>query len=44
MHVEEALAIWHFSIILISLSVEVAVVTDFLVRAKILPLEKPFST
>ena len=38
MHVEEAFATWHFSIILISLRVEVALITDFLVQAKILPL------
>ena len=40
MHVEEAFATWHFSIILISLRVEVALITDFLVHAKILPLRK----
>ena len=40
MHVEEAFATWHFSIILISLRVEVALITDFLVHAKILPLWK----
>ena len=40
MHVEEACATWHFSIILISLRVEVAQISDFLVglHAKILPL------
>ena len=38
MHVEEACVIWHFSIILISLKVEVAQISDFLVHAKILPL------
>ena len=38
MHVEEANATWHFSIILISLRVEVAQISDFLVHAKILPL------
>ena len=38
MHVEEAFATWHFSIILISLRVEVALITDFLVVAEILPL------
>ena len=38
MNVEEAFATWHFSIILISLRVEVALITDFLVHAKILPL------
>ena len=38
MHVEEASAIWHFSIILISLRVEVAQISDFLVHAKFLPL------
>ena len=40
MHVEEACAAWHFSIILISLRVEVAQISDFLPHAKILPLEK----
>ena len=39
---EEASATWHFSIILISLRVEVAQISDFLVRAKILPLRKAF--
>ena len=38
MHVEEAFVTWHFSIILISLRVEVSLITDFLVHAKILPL------
>ena len=38
MLVEEAFATWHFSIILISLRVEVTLITDFLVHAKILPL------
>ena len=32
-----AYATWHFSIILISLKVEVAHISDFLVLAKILP-------
>ena len=36
MHVEEAYATWHFSIISISLRVEVAQISDFLVHAKIL--------
>ena len=40
MHVEEAFATWHFSIILISLGAEVALITDFLVHAKVLPLGK----
>ena len=40
MHVEEAYATWHFSIILISLRVEMAQISDFLVHAKILPLWK----
>ena len=40
MHVEEAYATWHFSIILISLRVEVAQISDFLVHAKIVPLRK----
>ena len=44
MHVEEAFATWHFSIILISLKVEVALMTDFLVHAKIWRFEKPFLT
>ena len=35
---EEAYAIWHFSIVLISLRVEVAQISDFLVHAKILSL------
>ena len=38
MHEEEGYAIWHFSIILISLRVEVAQISDFLGQAKILPL------
>ena len=38
MHVEEACATWHFGIILISLRVEVAQTSDFLLHAKILPL------
>ena len=42
MHVEEAYATWYFSIILISLRVEVAQISDFLVLAKILPLWKAF--
>ena len=42
MHVEETYATWHFSIILISLKVEVAQISDFLVLAKILPLWKAF--
>ena len=37
MHVEEACATWHFSIILISLKVEVAQISNFLLHAKILP-------
>ena len=44
MHVEEAFATWHFSIILISLRVEAAQISDFLVDAKILHFEKFFST
>ena len=44
MHVEEAWATGHFSIILISLRVEVAHISDFLVHAKILPLLKAFLT
>ena len=42
MHVEEACATWHFNIILISLSVEVAQISEFFVHAKILPLWKAF--
>ena len=42
MHVEEAYATWHFWIILISLRVEVAQISDFLVHAKILPFWKAF--
>ena len=42
MHVEEAYATWHFSIILISLRVEVAQISDFLLHVKILPLRKAF--
>ena len=42
MHVEEAYATWHCSIILISLRVEVAQISDFLVHAKILPHQKHF--
>ena len=40
MHVEEACVTWHFSIILISLKVEVAQISESLVHAKILPLRK----
>ena len=42
MQVEEAYATWHFSIILISLKVEVVQILDFLVHAKSLPLWKAF--
>ena len=42
MHVEEGYAAWHFSIILISLKVEVAQISIFLVHAKILLLWKAF--
>ena len=38
----KAYASWHFSIILISLRVEVAHISNFLVHAKILPLRKAF--
>ena len=38
MYVEEAFATWHFNIVLISLRVEVAQISDFLVHAIILPL------
>ena len=42
MHVEEACATWHFSVILIRLREEVTQVSDFLVHAKTLPLGKAF--
>ena len=42
MHKEEAYAPWHFSIILTSLRIEVAQISDFLVQAKILPFWKAF--
>ena len=42
MLVEEAYATWRFSIILISLRVKVAQISNFLVHAKILPLRKAF--
>ena len=42
MYVEEAFAARHFSIIFISLRVEEALILDFLVHAKILPLWKAF--
>ena len=42
MHVQEAYATWHFSIISISLRVEVAQISEFLVHVKILPLWKAF--
>ena len=35
MHVDEAYATWYFSIILISLRVKVAQISDFLEHAKI---------
>ena len=38
MHVEEAYATSHFSILLISMRVEAAQISDLLVHAKILPL------
>ena len=38
MHVVAAYATWHFSMILISLRVEVAQYSDFLLHAKILPV------
>ena len=40
MHVEEAYAPLYFSMILISLRVEMAQISDFLVHAKIFPLWK----
>ena len=42
MHVEEVYATWHFSIILISLRVEVGQFSDFLAHAKIFSLGKAF--
>ena len=39
---EDAFATWHLSIILISLRVEVAQISDYLIHAKILPLLKAF--
>ena len=42
MHVEEAFAIWHFSTILISLRVEVALITDFLLHELNLAALKSF--
>ena len=42
MHVEEAYATWHFSIILGTVRAEVAQILDFLIHAKILPLRKAF--
>ena len=42
MLVEEAYATWQFSIILISLIVEVGQILNFLVHAKILPALKSF--
>ena len=42
MHVEEDYAPWHFSIILTSLRIEVAQISDFLVQAKILAVLKSF--
>ena len=44
MNVEGAYATWHFNIILISLRVEVAQISDSLVRAKSCRFEKLFST
>ena len=44
MHVEGAFATWHFDIILISLRVAVALITDFLVLLKSCRFEKPFLT
>ena len=38
MHVEEACVTWYFSIILISLRVEMAQISDFILHANILPL------
>ena len=42
MHVDEAYATWHFSVVLISLRVEVAQISDFLVHGKIMPPWKIF--
>ena len=44
MRVEKTYTTWHFSIILISLRVKVAQISDFLVYAKILRFEELFST
>ena len=44
LNVEEAYVAWHFSIILISLRVEVALITDFLVHVKSCRFEELFST
>ena len=38
MHVEEAYATWYFSIILISLIVDMTQISNLLVHTKILPL------
>ena len=42
MHVDDTYATWHFSTILISLRVEVAQISDFLVHTKIMSLLKAF--
>ena len=42
MHLELAYATWHFSIILISLRVELTQISDYLLHGKILPLLKAF--
>ena len=42
MHVKEAYATWHFSIILISLWVKVWQFSDLLEHTQILPLRKAF--
>ena len=44
MHVEEAYATLHFSIILMSLRVEMAQISDFLYMLKSCRFEKLFST
>ena len=44
MHVEKDSVTWHFNIILISLKVKMAQISDFLIRGKILPLLKVFFT
>ena len=42
MHLKEANATWRFSIVLMSLRIEVVQISDFLLHAKILPLGNAF--